>query len=52
MLYDERWRAVPELAGAGAGGAAADGDGDAAMDRADGIDNQGAPKKLLSASLV
>ena len=36
MLDDERWRAVPEQAGAGAGGAAADGDGDAAMDRADG----------------
>ena len=33
MLDDERWRAVPEQAGAGAGGAAADGDGDAAMDR-------------------
>ena len=32
MLDDERWRAVPEQAGAGAGGAAADGDGDAAMD--------------------
>ena len=36
MLDDERWRAVPEQAGAGAGGTAADGDGDAAMDRADG----------------
>ena len=36
MLDDERWRAVPEQAGAGAGGAATDGDGDAAMDRADG----------------
>ena len=31
MLDDERWRAVPEQAGAGAGGAAADGAGDAAM---------------------
>ena len=36
MLDDERWRAVPEQAGAGAGGAAADRDGDAAMDRVDG----------------
>ena len=36
MLDDERWRAVPEQAGAGAGGAAADGDGDAAMDCVDG----------------
>ncbi|EOD20162.1 hypothetical protein EMIHUDRAFT_255536 [Emiliania huxleyi CCMP1516] len=36
MLDDERWRAVPEQAGAGAGGAAADGDGDVAMDRVDG----------------
>ena len=36
MLDDERWRAVPEQAGAGAGGTATDGDGDAAMDRADG----------------
>ena len=33
MLDDERWRAVPEQAGAGAGG---DGDGDVAMDRVDG----------------
>ena len=32
MLDDERWRAVPEQAGAGAGGAAADGDGDAAVE--------------------
>ena len=45
MLDDERWRAVPEQAGAGAGGAAADGDGDAAMDRADG--EQGAHRDRL-----